>query len=122
MVIQAHTVKHLLGLLLLGLVFYFIERVMGARRRPGFFRPGMLTDAAYFFTIELFKQASRFLLIAPLIVLVVAGVTTAEELKAQQYRGFGPVAAQPLWLQAIEIFLLADFMGYWLHRLFHTGA
>jgi sterol desaturase/sphingolipid hydroxylase (fatty acid hydroxylase superfamily) len=122
MVIQAHTVKHLLGLLLLGLVFYFIERIMGARRRPGFFRPGMLTDAAYFFTIELFKQASRFLLIAPLIVLVVAGVTTAEELKAQQYRGFGPVAAQPLWLQAIEIYLLADFMGYWLHRLFHTGA
>jgi sterol desaturase/sphingolipid hydroxylase (fatty acid hydroxylase superfamily) len=122
MAIQVHTVKHLLGLLLLGLIFYFIERIMGARRRPGFFRSGMLTDAAYFFTIELFKQASRFLLIAPLIVLVVAGVTTSEELKAQQYRGFGPVAAQPLWLQAIEIYLLADFMGYWLHRLFHTGA
>ena len=122
MVIQAHTVKHLLGLLLLGLVFYFIERVMGARRRPGFFRPGMLTDTAYFFTIELFKQASRFLLIAPFIVLVVAGVTTGEAAKAGLYRGFGPVAAQPVWLQAIEIYLLADFLGYWLHRLFHTGA
>ena len=72
MEIQAHTVRHLLGLLLLGLVFYFIERIMGARRRPGYFRPGMLTDAAYFFTIELFKQASRVLLFAPLIVLVVA--------------------------------------------------
>ena len=120
--VQAHTVKHLLGLLLLGLIFYFVERIMGARRRPGFFRPGMLTDTAYFFTIELFKQASRFLLIGPFIVLVVAGVTTAEELKAQPYRGFGPVAAQPLWLQTIEIYLLADFMGYWLHRLFHTGA
>lgn len=122
MVIQAHTVKHLFGLLFLGLVFYFIERVMGARRRPGFFRPGMLTDTAYFFTIALFKQASRFLLIAPFIVLVVAGVTTGEAAKAGLYRGFGPVAAQPVWLQAIEIYLLADFMGYWLHRLFHTGA
>jgi preprotein translocase subunit Sss1 len=28
MEIQAHTVKHLLGLLLVGLVFYVIERVM----------------------------------------------------------------------------------------------
>ncbi|MCX6889112.1 MAG: sterol desaturase family protein [Verrucomicrobia bacterium] len=120
--IQAHTVKHLLGLLLLGLVFYFIERVMGARRRPGFFRPGMLTDAAYFFTVELFKQASRFLLIAPFIVLVIAGATTGEAAKAGLYRGFGPAAAQPVWLQAIEIYLLADFLGYWIHRLFHTGA
>ena len=120
--VQAHTIKHLLGLLLLGLVFYFIERVMGARRRPGFFRPGMLTDAAYFFTIELFKQASRVLLIVPFIVLVLAGATTGEVAKAGLYRGFGPVAAQPVWLQAIEIYLLADFLGYWIHRLFHTGA
>lgn len=76
--VQAHTVKHLLGLLLLGLIFYFIERIMGARRRPGFFRPGMLTDTAYFFTVALFKQAARVLLIAPFIVLVVAGVTTGK--------------------------------------------
>ncbi len=120
--IQAHTVKPLFGLLLLGLLFYFIERVMGARRRPGYFRPGMLTDAAYFFTIELFKQASRLLLVAPFIVLVVTGVTTGEEAKAGRYHGFGPVAAQPAWLQALEIYVLVDFMDYWLHRLFHTGA
>jgi sterol desaturase/sphingolipid hydroxylase (fatty acid hydroxylase superfamily) len=82
----------------------------------------MLTDAAYFFTIELFKHASRLLLFAPLIVLVVAGVTTGDELKAHRYHGFGPVAAQPVWLQAIGIYLLADFLGYWIHRLFHTGA
>lgn len=120
--IPAHMGKHLLGLLLLGLTFYFVERVMGARRRPGFFRPGMLTDTAYFLTIGFFKQASRFLLIAPFILLVVVGATTAEEAKAGLYRGFGPVATQPVWLQAVEIYLLVDFIDYWLHRLFHTGA
>jgi len=114
--------KKLIALLVLGLVFFLVERIMGARRRPGFFRPGMLTDATYFFTVELFKQASRFLLIGPFILLVIGGVTTGEELKAQLYQGFGPVAAQPRWLQAIEIYLLVDFMDYWLHRLFHTGA
>ena len=114
--------KKLIAVLVLGLGFYLIERVMGARRRPGFFRPGMLTDATYFFTVELFKQASRFLLIGPFILLVVGGVTTAEALKSGPYQGFGPVAAQPRWLQAIEIYLLVDFMDYWLHRLFHTGA
>jgi sterol desaturase/sphingolipid hydroxylase (fatty acid hydroxylase superfamily) len=114
--------KKLIAVLVLGLGFYLIERVMGARRRPGFFRPGMLTDATYFFTVELFKQASRFLLIGPFILLVIGGVTTAEALKSGPYQGFGPVAAQPRWLQAIEIYLLVDFMDYWLHRLFHTGA
>ena len=114
--------KKLIALLVLGLLFYFIERIMGARRRPGFFRPGMLTDAAYFFTVELFKQASRFLLIGPFILLVIGGVTTGEALKDGLYQGFGPVAEQPRWLQAIEIYLLVDFMDYWLHRIFHTGA
>ncbi len=118
----AYVKQHLLGLLFVGLVFYVIERVMGARRRPGYFRPGMLTDAAYFFTLELFKQGARVLLIGPFVVLVVAGVTTGEAVKAGQYQGFGPVAAQPRWLQAVEIYLLVDFMDYWLHRLFHTGA
>ena len=59
MELLAHAEKHLKGLLLVGLLFFVIERVMGARRRPGFFRPGMLTDAAYFFTIELFKQTGK---------------------------------------------------------------
>ena len=120
--ILAYSRKHFLGLLLVGLVFYFIERVMGARRRPGFFRSGMLTDAVYFFTAELFKQASRMLLIGPFILLVVLGLTTGEAVKAGLYRGFGPVSAQPVWLQAIEIYILADFLGYWIHRLFHTAG
>ena len=120
MELLAHAKKHLIGLLLVGLVFYVIERVMGARRRPGYFRPGVLTDAAYFFTVEFFKQASRVLLVVPFLVLVVAGVTTGEAAKAGLYHGFGPVAAQPVWLQAVEIYLLADFLGYWIHRLFHS--
>jgi sterol desaturase/sphingolipid hydroxylase (fatty acid hydroxylase superfamily) len=30
-----------------------------------------------------------------------------------------PIGAQPLWLQAIEVFLIADFLSYWSHRLRH---
>ena len=35
------------------------------------------------------------------------------------YQGFGPISRQPLWLQTIEILLLADFIEYWTHRTFH---
>jgi sterol desaturase/sphingolipid hydroxylase (fatty acid hydroxylase superfamily) len=34
----------------------------------------------------------------------------------------GPVASQPRWLQALEVLLLADGLGYWMHRLFHGRA
>ncbi len=33
-----------------------------------------------------------------------------------------PIGAQPLWLQAIEFVLLADFLGYWIHRAFHGAG
>lgn len=29
------------------------------------------------------------------------------------------VRRQPAWLQAIEVLLIGDFVGYWTHRLFH---
>ena len=45
----------------------------------------------------------------------------SELLKLGEYRGFGPLGRQPIWLQTIEVYLLGDFIGYWTHRLFHTG-
>lgn len=31
------------------------------------------------------------------------------------------MAQQPLWLQALEILLIADFIDYWTHRWFHVS-
>src|SRR5262245_45743586 len=33
----------------------------------------------------------------------------------------GPIARQSRWLQAIEVLVLSDAIGYWMHRLFHFG-
>lgn len=41
--------------------------------------------------------------------------------KASIEAGHGPVGAQPRWLQALEMVVLFDLIGYWTHRLFHTG-
>jgi sterol desaturase/sphingolipid hydroxylase (fatty acid hydroxylase superfamily) len=61
------------------------------------------------------------MLILPLTVLLLAQVTSLEVLKLGEYRGYGPLSRQPIWLQATQIYLLVDFTGYWTHRLFHTG-
>ncbi|MFM7742289.1 MAG: sterol desaturase family protein [Verrucomicrobiota bacterium] len=112
----------LLALLVLGLVFYVIERVLGNRRRARPFRPGMTTDALYFVFASFVKLLPKFLLAVPAVLLIALQLATPDGFRTGTYRGFGPVLEQPRWLQVVEIYLLVDFSGYWIHRLFHTGA
>jgi sterol desaturase/sphingolipid hydroxylase (fatty acid hydroxylase superfamily) len=114
----------LVALVILSVVFLVIERVAarGRGRAQPIIRRGWWTDIVYWFaTILLTKPLARLLVILPAAILVLAQIVPAETFKLGAYRGFGPLSRQPLWLQAIEIYLLADFIGYWTHRLFHTG-
>lgn len=112
----------LAGLLVAAAIFLVIERLLGRGRKQPVLRKGWFTDVIYFFVTPLItKQVIRYAFIIPLIVLVALKLTTAEQAKAGLFRGFGPIGAQPLWLQTIEIYVLVDFIGYWVHRLFHRG-
>jgi len=111
-------------LLILGAIFFFIERLLGRHsgRAQPILRKGWGTDVVYWFTtILLAKPIVRYLFILPLGILVVARLTTVDVLRMGEYRGFGPLSRQPVWLQAIEIYVLVDFFAYWTHRLFHRG-
>ena len=64
---------------------------------------------------------NRLALMLPVAFLVWLGCASVADFRNNAYQGFGPLAAQPLALQAIEVYLLADFIAYWTHRLFHRG-
>ena len=111
-------------LLILGSIFFVIERVIGRGRNrvQPIIRKGWLTDVVYWFTtILLTKPFVRLMLILPLSVLILAKVTSLDVLRMGSYTGFGPLSRQPLWLQAIQIYLIVDFCSYWNHRMFHNG-
>jgi sterol desaturase/sphingolipid hydroxylase (fatty acid hydroxylase superfamily) len=111
----------LIGLAVLSGLFFLIERFLGKGPAP-LLRKGWLTDVSYFFFTPLVaKNLTRIVILLPVGLLVLCGVATADDLKNRAYSGFGPLSAQPLWVQALEIYLLADFIGYWSHRLFHRG-
>jgi sterol desaturase/sphingolipid hydroxylase (fatty acid hydroxylase superfamily) len=115
----------LVSLVVLSAIFFVIERIAGRgrNREQPVFRQGWLTDVVYWFTtILLTKPFVRLMLILPLGLLIVVGITSADTLRSGSYTGFGPASRQPLWLQAIEVYLLVDFCGYWTHRLFHQGG
>jgi len=111
----------LIGLVVLSILFFVIERLLGKARGP-LLRRGWLTDVSYwFFTPFVTRVFSKVAIILPAGLLVWMGVASVEDFRSRAYTGFGPVGAQPLWLQAVEIYLLADFLAYWSHRLFHGG-
>jgi sterol desaturase/sphingolipid hydroxylase (fatty acid hydroxylase superfamily) len=109
------------ALIALSIIFFIIERVIGKARGP-LIRKGWLTDVSYLFVTPLVsKSLSLAAIILPLGLLIWCGVASRESLQARTYAGFGPLSTQPLWLQAVEIYLLADLVSYWSHRLFHRG-
>lgn len=100
-----------LELLLLTLVFVPLERLMPYRADQSVFRKGWVTDLQHFFVSHLFVQLLTYLSLWPATIFF-AGLT-------------GPglhqiVQAQPLWLQALEVMVVADLSEYGIHRLFHA--
>ena len=111
-----------IGLLVLSIFFLVIERCFGLGRGRSLFRRGWLLDVCYWFlTPFVTKSLTRLALILPIGVLIWLGVANVETMRTREFVGFGPVSRQPLWLQILEIYALADFLGYWSHRLFHRG-
>jgi sterol desaturase/sphingolipid hydroxylase (fatty acid hydroxylase superfamily) len=110
------------ALLVFTAVFYVVESLPGKGRRRKVFRKEWLTDALWWLMTPLLtKQLVRLALALPVLVLAGMKVATLEAFQLRNYTGFGPLSLQPLWLQALEVHVLADFLGYWTHRWFHRG-
>jgi sterol desaturase/sphingolipid hydroxylase (fatty acid hydroxylase superfamily) len=91
-------------------VFRPLELAFPARPGQGLARAGALTDLAYFL--------GQALLFGWLLVLLLypAGLWLGR-LVPQAVQG--AIAAQPWWLQALEVVVLSDLVIYWAHRLQH---
>lgn len=113
-----------IALVILSVIFFIIERIAGRGRNrvQPVIRRGWFTDVIYLFATGLLtKPLIRLLLFVPAALLVISQTVPAEVFKSGSYAGFGPLSRQPLWLQAVEIYVIGDFFSYWTHRLFHRG-
>jgi lathosterol oxidase len=101
----------LLDLLLMALIFVPLERFFARLREQSTFRPGWVTDLAYFCTSHLLMQA------LVLLTMIPAAVFFRWAVNAPFQRDVG---SQPAWQQFIEILVLADLATYTIHRMFHA--
>lgn len=98
-----------LELLVLGLIFMPIEALFPLHEQR-VLREGWQTDLKHFFVSHAGVQLLSFAALIPAQALLAWGVRH----DFQQ-----AVAAQPVWLQVIEIIVSVDFATYWIHRAFH---
>jgi len=107
----------LIGLGILSVAMIPLETIwpgIAAQRR---LRRGWLLDVIYwFFTALITKPVAKVAVVvalAPLLLLTGAG--SFETL----LKGRGPLGRQPPLMQAAQMIIVIDFVGYWLHRVFH---
>lgn len=109
----------LIGLLVCFVAFRGLELLMPRARRTPLLRPGLATDVAYWFVTPLLAhyvvRVAAILAVIPLVLLI-HGTLDASTIAA----GFGPFSRLPLWQQIALMLVVADFLGYWTHRLFHV--
>lgn len=93
-----------------------LERLWPARRQP-IQRQGFWTDVVFWVFTPLVGKLLTFTLVTLLAAWLFS--LFGRDFNLTSTEGWGPVGQQPLWLQAIEVLILADFIFYWAHRLFH---
>lgn len=102
----------ILNLLMKGLLFVPLEKLFSGDRPQPLFRYEWREDLLYFLISSLLIQIMAFISLAPTMA-VLEHAALWQPLR-------DAVASQPYVLQFIELMLLADFMQYGFHRLFHS--
>ena len=93
------------------LVFVPLERLFAARSSQAIFRRGWLTDLTYVIV-------NRPLIEFGVAAVIVTATMAAEHVVPAHVRS--AVASQPVWLQVVQIFVVADLGFYVAHRTFHA--
>ena len=98
------------SLLFLALVFIPMEKAFAAKPNQPVFRPKWFLDLCYFF--------GQYLLWSALVLKALNFFGTwLDDNISLSFRTF--INDQPVWLQAVEVLFLSDFLIYWGHRLQH---
>jgi len=81
---------------------------------------GLVTDVCYLVVIPFIAPYMRMGLIILGAILLFGGIDPAH-IEDYVSHGHGPLAGLSFWGQVAVQLLAADFMLYWIHRLFHRG-
>lgn len=108
-------------ILLTGLFVLFrgLEWLRPKHERTKLWRPGLVTDLAYWvFNTLIAERIVRAVVLV--VILALAWLLYGQLDRSQILAGFGPLGALSLGAQIVLMLVIGDFVGYWSHRVFHT--
>jgi sterol desaturase/sphingolipid hydroxylase (fatty acid hydroxylase superfamily) len=108
------------GLLVLGIILWPLERMFPSVRGKKMFRKGFRVDIIYWFFTPTVTAGFTYgvtMLTAISIIVSSGGDINGANLAS----GRPPISLLPTAIQYLVALLAADFLGYLAHRLFHTG-
>ena len=107
-----------IGLLVLSIFFWLVETLFAANpEQPRLLRRGFKTDLWYWFATPLVTKSVSQAGLALILVLIYR--SDVASLKGMLESRDTWLARQPLGLQALEMLVIGDLIGYWTHRWFH---
>lgn len=106
------------SLLVVGGALALLERLFPALPGRRLWNAESRTNLAYWFFSPLVTKAIAKGVTAVLVVALVLAL--GRKLGPGLAEGYGPLARQPLALATLELLLVGDFVGYWVHRAFHA--
>ena len=82
-------------------------------------RRGWLVDVVYWLITTLITRPISRIAVAIVLfpVFLLSGAGSFENL----LQGFGPLGRQPRLYQAVQMIIIIDLIGYWMHRIFHLS-
>lgn len=94
-----------------------IEKLWPQLKRYRTIRAEFRSDVVWYFlqTFVSHVAAPWVVFFAVLPVLLIGDLPLAN-----YWSGFGPLSDLPFTIQVIAVFVIADFLSYWQHRIFHT--
>jgi sterol desaturase/sphingolipid hydroxylase (fatty acid hydroxylase superfamily) len=109
------------GLVILGAILWPLEHFFPSVRGKKVFRSGFRQDLFYWFFTPTVSAA--FTLISTLVVAVVLIASSDGRIdRGNLATGRLPISGLPTIFQYLTALVAADFLGYWVHRLFHGEA
>ncbi len=102
--------KFVVGSLIVGTILVALEHFFPERREQRHLRAHVRTDLAYWVLAPLVNRV-----LVPAVAFGAIVVTTSTVPRPASEA----IAAAPLWAQALGMLVIGDFVGYWIHRLFH---
>lgn len=103
------------------LAFPLLARTMACNPGQKALRQGFTTDLVYCFLLPVLNRFAMLAFLAAGSYVIFYG-ESFESVSRYVAKGYGPVSHLPVWAQVAVMFILSDFLLYWLHRSFHMGA